>query len=85
MVDEIKSAQDLLNRYPVSGRHFRHNYPLYASRHVLHFANECARASCERVKILIADRLSNQPNRGELTDDEVKEIIMEIKVQDVLK
>jgi len=56
----IKDAADLLSRFPISGRHYRHNYALYAAPHVLQFAKECSRVAAEKMKLAILDELEEE-------------------------
>lgn len=80
----IKSAADLLNQYPVSGRHFRHNYSLYAAHDVMHFAGEISRVTALTVQKQIADFVKDNLFQDD-TGIDIAEKIMELKFEPLIK
>jgi len=84
----IKDAADLLSRFPISGRHYRHNYALYAAPHVMQFAKECSRVAAEKMKLAILDEIEEELRIMLHADTyewgKVEELIKSIKAEDVI-
>lgn len=82
----IKSAADLLNQYPVSGRHYRHNHKLYAAHDVMHFAGEVSRVTALTVQKQIAELVYNyDPTTVDGGMGDLRDKIMELKFEPLIK